>query len=322
MNDTQGPAKAVPNIDAQKIVEEASWLGARLREPSTYAGLGVLLTLVFHVSNAGALALNIETIGVGLGSIILAVIAIVVPERASAAPRPAMPNISSAAMWALCVIGASLIALPALAAPAKLKLPIPLPALKPALAAPAAPAAPAADYLGNFMNQLEQIKAETVAAVIADIQAADADAGTMVTPAIPANPGSPAIAATATSPAVPAVPATPAVPAAVRDPIAHACYPALVKFLQSTPTFAPATGKLVGFQLFQRKRDFVAQLKAGIPTYLQLGCAPLLGDEANTFIQAMGMVGVKIAPAAIAAICPPCAAAAAPIALPALTLTP
>lgn len=319
MSDSQGAAKAVPNIDAEKIVEEASWLGARLKEPSSYAGLGVLLTLVFHVSNAGALALNIETIGVGLGSIILAVIAIVVPERSRPARRPAMPNISSAAIWALCVIGASLIALPAFAAPAKLKLPIPLPALRPAATAPAAPSA---DYLGNFMNQLEQIKAETVAAVIADIEAADADAGTIVTPAIPANPGSPAVAATATSPAVPAVPATAAVPAAVRDPIAHACYPALVKFLQSTPTFQPATGKLVGFQLFQRKRDFVAQLKAGIPTYLQLGCAPLLGDEANTFIQAMGMIGVKIAPVAIAAICPPCAVATAPIALPALTLTP
>jgi hypothetical protein len=272
MSDTQGAAKAAP----EKI-------------------------------NAAALAMNIQTIGVGLGSIILAVIAIVVPEKRSAGPKLPGPNISSAAILALCVLGVSLIALPAFAAPAKLKLPIPLPPLKPATAAPV-PAAPAPDYLGNFMNQLEEIKAETIAAVIADIQAADADAGTTVTPAIPANPN--------------ATPPTPAVEAQVRDPIAHACYPALVKFLQSTPTFQPTSGKLVGFQLFQRKRDFVAQLKAGIPTYLQLGCAPLLGDEANTFIQAMGMIGVKIAPAAIATICPPCAAAVAPIALPALTLTP
>jgi hypothetical protein len=203
---------------------------------------------------------------------------------------------SAAAMW------------PAHAQP---KLPIPLPKLK--AAAPIAPLpAPAAvrsgDPLTLLMDQLEKVKAENIAAVIADIQAADADAGTVLTPAIPANPN--------------ATPPTQAVEAQVRDPIAHACYPALIKFLQSTPTFQPATGKLVGFQLFQRKRDFVAQLKAGLPTYLKLGCAPLLGDEVNTFIQTMAMIGVKIAPAGIAAICPPCAVATAPIALPALTLVP
>jgi hypothetical protein len=114
MSDTQGAAKAAPQkIDAQKIVQEASWLGARLKEPSTYAGLGVLLTLVFHVSNAGALAMNIQTIGVGLGSIILAVIAIAVPEKGGRAPKLPGPNISSAALLALCVLGASLFALPA-----------------------------------------------------------------------------------------------------------------------------------------------------------------------------------------------------------------
>ena len=151
-------------------------------------------------------------------------------------------------------------------------------------------------------HRLEKVKAENIAAVIADIQAADGDAGTIV---VPAN-----------------ATANPPLDAEVRDPIAHACYPALIKFLQSTPTSQPASGKLVGFQLFQRKRDFVAQLKAGLPTYLKLGCAPLLGDEINTLIQTMAMIGVKIAPAGIAAICPPCALAAAPIALPALTLTP
>ena len=38
-----------------------------------------------------------------------------------------------------------------------------------------------------------------------------------------------------------------------------------------------------GVQLFQKKRDFVAQIQAGIPVYLKLGCAPLLGDEAAIF---------------------------------------
>jgi anaerobic glycerol-3-phosphate dehydrogenase len=68
-------------VDPQKIEQEATWLGARLKEPSTYAGLGVLLTLAFHVSNAGLLATNIQTVGVGLGSVILGVIAIVAPEK-------------------------------------------------------------------------------------------------------------------------------------------------------------------------------------------------------------------------------------------------
>lgn len=165
------------------------------------------------------------------------------------------------------------------------------------------------DPLAAFMADLEKIKAEDVAGVITDIQAADKDAGTIITPAITAQtlPDGTQIAAS---------------PAVVRDPIAHACYPAEVQFLQSLPAFQAPTGKFVLVQLFQKKRDFVAQLKAGLPTYLKLGCAPLLGDEINTLIQSLALVGVKLLPAGIAAICPPCAAAIAPIALPALTLTP
>jgi hypothetical protein len=304
MTDSQGAAKAAPIIDEQKVEREMSWLGARLREPSTYAGLSSLAAAaaLFHLvpSGAGAdLVKYVTMIGMGVGGLI----AIALPEKGSAKPTPPGPNIGSAAVLMLAVaIAAMAFALPALAAP---KLPVPLPPLKPA--STSSPSS-SGDPLTAFMNQLEQVKAENIAAIIADIQAADADAGTIVTPAIPANPN--------------ATPPTQATDAVVRDPIAHACYPALIKFLQSTPTFQPATGKLVGFQLFQRKRDFVAQLKAGLPTYLTLGCTPLLGDEINTFVQVMAMIGVKIAPAAIATICPPCAVAAAPIALPALTLTP
>jgi len=307
MTNSQGAAKAAPAIDQQKVEAEISWIGARLREPSTYAGLSSLAAAaaLFHLipSGDGAdLVKYVSMIGMGVGGLI----AILLPEAGRIKSRPPGPNISSAAVIVLTLALASLCAMvPAHAQP---KLPIPLPRPKLAAVAPVPVPARSNDPLSQFMDQLEKVKAENIAAVIADIQAADADAGTVVTPAIPANPN--------------ATPPTAAIDAVVRDPIAHACYPALIKFLQSTPTFQPASGKLVGFQLFQRKRDFVAQLKAGLPTYLKLGCAPLLGDEINTLIQTMAMIGVKIAPAGIAAICPPCALAAAPIALPALTLTP
>lgn len=306
MTDSQGAVKAAPAIDQQKVEAEISWLGARLREPSTYAGLSSLAAAaaLFHLIPSGAgtdLVKYVTMIGMGIGGLI----AILLPEAGRGKPKLPGPPISSVGVIALALALASLAAmLPAHAQP---RLPIPLPKPKPAAAAASLPAR-SGDPLADFMDQLEKVKAQNIAAVIADIQAADDDAGTVVTPAISANPN--------------ATPPTQAVDAQVRDPIAHACYPALIKFLQSTPTFQPAAGKLVGFQLFQRKRDFVAQLKAGLPTYLKLGCAPLLGDEVNTLIQSLAMIGVKLAPAGIAAICPPCAAAVAPIALPALTLTP
>lgn len=300
MTDSQGAVKAAPAIDQQKVEAEISWLGARLREPSTYAGLSSLAAAaaLFHLIPSGAgtdLVKYVTMIGMGIGGLI----AILLPEAGRGKPKLPGPRISSVAVIALALALASLAAmLPAHAQP---RLPIPLPKPKPAAAVMPLPAR-SGDPLADFMDQLEKVKAQNIQAVITDIQAADADAGAIV---VPANPT-----------------ANPPLDAQVRDPIAHACYPALIKFLQSTPTFQPASGKLVGFQLFQRKRDFVAQLKAGLPTYLKLGCAPLLGDEVNTFIQTMAMIGVKIAPAGIAAICPPCAAAAAPIALPALALTP
>lgn len=184
-------------------------------------------------------------------------------------------------------------------------------------AAPA-PAASSSDPLANFMAQLEKIKAEDIAAVIADITLADADAGTIITPAIPASPAIPAVPATPTLPAVPAVPAFAGAPAVVKDAIAHACYPATIQFLQSIPAVAAPTGKFVGVQLFQAKRDFIAQLQAGLPTYLRIGCAPLLGDEVHIALQVFNMIGIKVVPAALTAIMP----ALAPVTLPAMLLMP
>lgn len=147
------------------------------------------------------------------------------------------------------------------------------------------------DPLSVLIAQIEGVNAKLVGDVVADINAADEDAATLTNPSDPTS---------------------------FRDPISHACYPAAVKFLQSLPQATPMKGTLTGIQLFQRKRDFIAQLQAGLPVYLKLGCAPLLGDEVTTFVKIMAMVGVKILPAALTAAVP----ALAPITLPALTLTP
>jgi hypothetical protein len=166
---------------------------------------------------------------------------------------------------------------------------------KPAIAAKTiAPAATPTDTLANLMSQIEQIQATTITNVIADITAANTDASRIMTPA------------TATAPAV------------VNDPISAACYPAAIQFLQSLPVATPMTGVLFGVQLFQKKRDFIALIQAGLPVYLKLGCLPLLGDEITTFISLMNMVGVKILPLAATALMP----ALAPLTLPALTLAP
>jgi hypothetical protein len=160
----------------------------------------------------------------------------------------------------------------------------------PSFAATTAKAAPT-DVLTQLMTQLQNVQANVVAGVVADINAADVDAGALTNAQDPTS---------------------------VKDPIAHACYPALVKFLQTLPTATPTTGKFVAVQLFQKKRDFIAQVQAGLPTYLKLGCAPLLGDEVQTFISIMAMVGVKIAAPALTALFPPLA----PLTLPALTVLP
>jgi len=124
------------------------------------------------------------------------------------------------------------------------------------------------DKLTKLMNDIASIKAEIISGTIADIQAADADAATLTNPSSPTS---------------------------FRDPIAHECYPAEVKFLQSLPTAAAPTGTFVLVQLFQKKRDFVAQLQAGIPTYLKIGCSALLGDEVTILTKSLSLVGVTVA---------------------------
>lgn len=137
---------------------------------------------------------------------------------------------------------------------------VPTPAAKPAAAA-------AIDPLTKFMNDLEKVQQDTVTGIVGDFTAADADAASLTNSSDPTS---------------------------FKDPISHACYPAAIKFLQELPVATPTTGKFILVQLFQKKRDFVAQIQAGIPVYLKLGCAPLLGDEAMIFTKLMGLVGVQV----------------------------
>jgi hypothetical protein len=161
-----------------------------------------------------------------------------------------------------------------------------LPKPRPAAAAPV-------DPLQKIMDEISAKRATFVSGVVAAIQEADDDAATLTNPADLTS---------------------------FRDPIAHACYPAQIKFLQSLPQIqaikAPSPYNLI--VLFQRKRDLVAQIKAGLPGYLKVGCAALLKDEETIFVQTLGLIGVTIGAGALTGVFP----AAAPIALPALTLPP
>ncbi len=60
------------------------------------------------------------------------------------------------------------------------------------------------------------------------------------------------------------------------DEIAHACYPALIRFVQAAPTGQQTV--LGAFSAFQKTRDLAKGVRRGVPDYLVLGCAPLVAD--------------------------------------------
>lgn len=79
MTDTQGAAKAAL-ANKQDVEQEISWLGARLREKSTYAGLTVIVSMalpfvakyvpVLGDANAASIVNDISMVGVGIGGLI------------------------------------------------------------------------------------------------------------------------------------------------------------------------------------------------------------------------------------------------------------
>jgi hypothetical protein len=72
-NQTNAPTQ---KFDAARAKRDISWLGARLREPSTYAGLAAVLA-VFHLSTDPGLMHDLSLIGTGIGG----VISFVLPEQ-------------------------------------------------------------------------------------------------------------------------------------------------------------------------------------------------------------------------------------------------
>lgn len=146
------------------------------------------------------------------------------------------------------------------------------------LKAAASPTAPgASDALTDLMNKITKVQNQVVTDAVTDINAADAAAAALTNPSDASS---------------------------FADPIAHACYPALVKFLQGLPVATAPTGTLQVAQIFEKKRLFVIQIQAGLPVSLKLGCAALVGDEVQIFIKAMGLVGVTVSTAGLGGIIP------------------
>lgn len=252
------------------VEKKVSYIGSRLREKSTYGGLAVALGMALpflqkyiptlSAGNIGTIVDAISSIGIGIGILI----SVFLPEKGN--PVGSVTNkVVSVLLFAFALSFLLANTPSAYAQPLKLKPLNLLPKATPAAATTAA--ITPASALAKFMADLQAIQQDVVSGTIADLNAADADAAALTNATDPTS---------------------------FKDAISHACYPAAVKFLQSLPVATPTTGKYVLVQLFQKKRDFVAQIQAGLPTYLKLGCAPLLGDEATIFAKLMGLVGVSV----------------------------
>ena len=78
MPDTSTNTPEKPGFDKARAERDISWLGARLREPSTYAGLAAVLA-VFHLSSDPGLLHSLSLIGTGIGG----VISFILPEQSA-----------------------------------------------------------------------------------------------------------------------------------------------------------------------------------------------------------------------------------------------
>ena len=107
----------------------------------------------------------------------------------------------------------------------------------------------------------------------------------------------------------------------MRDEIAHTCFVAMIKFIGKLPkpdTTTPPGPAVV----FERVRLARLTAQAGLPTYLRIGCAPLVQDETLLFIRIAAMVGVTVGTGGVAAPALPGLAGGLLPALPALNLLP
>ena len=149
-------------IDKVTAERDVSWLGARLREPSTYAGLGIVLA-AFHLANAGDWVSALTAIGTGIGGII----AIVLPEAKRPRGTAGSPSGRVLMMLALCAVAAALVG----AGPARA-------VTKPLVRRPVAAASARPSVTQAQQNPLIVVRQFTVA----DLQAALADAQAQTPP--------------------------------------------------------------------------------------------------------------------------------------------
>ena len=72
--------KAAPKVDKAEVEQEVSYIGARLSEKSTYAGLSILIALALpHFAGASDLVTAITDVGMGIGILV----SISLPEKGS-----------------------------------------------------------------------------------------------------------------------------------------------------------------------------------------------------------------------------------------------
>lgn len=241
--------KAASTVDTAKVEQEVSWVGARLREPSTYAGLGLLLTAIFHLSNATVLAGNIQTIGIGVGMVIGGVLAIILPEAKSKAV---------AGLIALFVVAAAL----ASPTPAFAQKPDKL-GLRLAFNTPTKKSATASSTSSSSTSASGQLTVQQVQTnplllitqfTTADLQAALADANAQTPP----------------------------------DTAGAACYTALLAVV-SSPAANPLPSQAGIFEALQKARDAQAMLANlqspnGPLASINTACAPIIMNAQNTLI--------------------------------------
>lgn len=266
---------------------EMSWIGARLREPSTYAGMAIFLVAIFHLGSgeAKAWASAITYLGMGVG----ALIAIVLPEGKSLLIVKPLVILPLCAAALACAMGPS----PAIAQPGGIGVadgvPYPYSTSTPAsrkryrrdvgaksvpkatASTPLPKSAPVYDTATPTVMQAQQNPLVVLQHTVADPQAALADAQAQNPP----------------------------------DTTAANCYKALIPFVQSQAQNPLPSGAGV-FQALQKARDAKAYLAniqspTGPLAGLNQACAPLVLDVQNTLITLGVSVGVLANPAAGAA---------------------
>lgn len=82
---------------------------------------------------------------------------------------------------------------------------------------------------------------------------------------------------------------------AVNDTVAHACYPALIQFIQSLPSSTGGTTVVGAFSAFQKARDLRNVAFAGVPLYLTMGCGPLYAQAHADLLLFLAGTGATMA---------------------------